>query len=130
MRFSDLKKKFPSLRVGVLVIAAFALLGSMMIPSIGEKMGLNGSSCLAEYYQDECDTEYRNKLHNQMEYERCIAEVEKSARYWFTTGIPAICRNKCRDDGQCYDECVANYEAAFEKMMVLALEKCVDKWLK
>ena len=62
MRFSDLKKKFPSLRVGVLVIAAFALLGSMMLPSISEKMGLDEGLCVAdegydagEYYSDEME---------------------------------------------------------------------------
>ena len=49
MRFSNLKKKLPSLRVGVLAIAAFALLGLMMLPSVSEKMGLNGSLLLAEY---------------------------------------------------------------------------------
>lgn len=47
MRSSNLKKKFPSLRVGVLVIAAFALLGLMMFPSISEKMGLDENRSLA-----------------------------------------------------------------------------------
>jgi len=90
MRFSDLKKKFPSLRVGVLVIAAFALLGLMMLPSVNEKMGLNGSLCVAEYgYQDECDTEYRNSLQCEMDYEECIADVESSLEaliIWFEMG--------------------------------------------
>lgn len=78
MRFSDLKKKLPSLRVGVLVIAAFALLGSMMLPSISEKMGLNGSLLLAGYgYQDECDTEYRNSLQEEeVEIELDDADIE------------------------------------------------------
>ena len=40
MRFSDLKKKFPSLRVSVLVIAAFALVGLMMMPEMGKNFGV------------------------------------------------------------------------------------------
>jgi hypothetical protein len=40
MKFSDLKKKLPSLRVGVLVIAAFALVGLMMMPEMGKNFGV------------------------------------------------------------------------------------------
>ncbi len=37
---ANLKKKFPSLRVGVLVIAAFALVGLMMMPEMGKNFGV------------------------------------------------------------------------------------------
>ena len=92
MRFSDLKKKFPSLRVSVPVIAAFALLGSMMLPSIAEKMGLDeglvsgnafGNYDCKSQYLDEYDSTYmpdwqiaRNKLRCDMDYDECIAAAE------------------------------------------------------
>jgi len=115
MRFSDLKKKLPSLRVGVLVIAAFALLGLMMLPSISEKMGLDEGLCVAgyEYYEDECDTEYRNNLQCEMTYEECIADVEssyKALRLLF-------------DMGETWDE---ETEEALDWMTEAALEQCVE----
>ena len=110
MKFSDLKKKFPSLRVSVLVIAAFALLGSMMLPSIAEKMGLDEGLCAGyEYYQDECDTTYRNNLQCEITYEECIADVEASLIAWTRWGGA--------------DE---EMEKAFDWMMQAALDQCVE----
>ena len=92
----NLKKKNSSLRVGVLVIAAFALLGSMMFPSISEKMGLDESRSLAygswsgsgsgsgseafynyytESYFDECDTAYYACIAKAESFEGAVGAV-------------------------------------------------------
>ena len=137
---ANLKKKFLSLRVGVLVIAAFALLGSMMIPSIGEKMGLNESLCFGSgsgsgsgsEYVDECDTDYRNDLQDQM-YEECVAEAEASYNS-LSRSISTNCRlqNLKSDntiDEKGYEECVANAEKWIGEWYEEAVEDCEYQYM-
>ena len=123
MRFSNLKKKFPSLRVGVLVIAAFALLGSMMIPSISEKMGLNESRCLAGYggyeYVDECDTEYRNCLHD------CITEYERKVSI-----NKEYCKDLYGEGTEAYRKMLAVFNAADYDGFKKCENNCRQKYLK
>ncbi|MDH5203614.1 MAG: hypothetical protein OEW69_10225 [Nitrospirota bacterium] len=123
MRFSDLKKKLPSLRVGVLVIAAFALLGSMMLPSISEKMGLDEGLCAGyDYYVDECDTDYRNDLQDQM-YDECVAEAEATYNS-LSRNTSTNCRLENLKDDAGYEKCVANAEKWIAEWYEEALEDC------
>ena len=137
MRFSDLKKKFPSLRVSVLVIAAFALLGLMMIPSIAEKMGLDEGFCLAspsadgaydyyDYQDEECLNSNRDYMEEQ--YDECVAEVELSACEWFGGGIEEMYNRSDFDDDEAYDEAIAYAEKAFDFMYNAALEMCEEMY--
>lgn len=129
MRFSDLKKKFPSLRVSVLVIVAFALLGSMMLPSISEKMGLDEGLCSGyEYYGKEQMYEDSDQL-----YEECVAEAEATYSS-LSRSISTNCRlmNLQADntiDEKGYDECVANAEEWIGEWYEEAVEDCEHAYL-
>lgn len=134
MRFLNLKKKFPSLRVGVLVIAAFALLGLMMLPSVSEKMGLNGSLLLAEYgYEYECDwvdiaEEFFAVVEDEGDREEaaftemldCIDDCDTRLER-----VLSVFEAYCGDNETCYEV----FEDSAERLYLEKASECVEDWL-
>lgn len=129
MRFSNLKKRFPSLRVSVLVIAAFALLGSMMIPSIGEKMGLSGSSCLAGsgyYYEDETDViailmeeDTEEDPFTFTEMLDCLDDCDSRLER-----VLSVFDAYCGDNETCYEV----FEDSAERLYLEKANECVERY--
>lgn len=130
MRFSDLKKKFPSLRVSVLVIAAFALLGSMMVPSIGEKMGLKEGLCVA--YGDYDYGDYNEEVWSEdmalENYNECMEDCRNDYVYRLSF-IDQYCREQYPDDDKRYMSCYLAWEGIVEYVREIEENMC-EEWLE
>ena len=128
---ANLKKKFPSLRVGVLVIAAFALLGSMMIPSIGEKMGLNESLCFGSGSGSGSGYGYGSEYEYDAmeEYLDCIDNCDRNLEA-LLSAFEDYCDQKYEGNERASEMCFESWRAACEAAYLIAVDYCEEEYLK
>ena len=125
MRLSDLKKKL-LLLVGV--IAAFALLGSMMLPSISEKMGLDADSCFASPPADGAYDYYDEYEWDPYEAEAdCFAAAEARLKRALLV-VKILCKSISKGNEERNKVCYEAARAILESNYLDEVNDCIDMY--